>query len=110
MLQMGFWNPPTFFTSYPFISTMLITNSLDNWKRAKHSLRIQAKEIRFFTSKIELGEAYSHSDYDVRPCLQEVLEDCKATVTPHASVAMLQRWWNIFEEWSELPYLAQKER
>ena len=89
---------------------MLIANSLDNWKRAKHSPRIQAKAIRFIASKIELAEAYSHSDDDVRPCLQYILEDCKATVTPDVSVVTLRRWWNTYEEWGELPYLARRRK
>ena len=58
---------------------MLVAISLDNWKRARHSPRVQAKAISYIASKVELVEAYSSEDDAVQPCLQYILEDCKFT-------------------------------
>ena len=35
---------------------MLVAISLDNWKRARHSPRVQAKAISYIASKVELVE------------------------------------------------------
>ena len=84
---------------------MLVANTLDNWKRQKHSPRLQAKAIVYIATRIELIESYSRTLDDFQLSLHPILVDCNnKNATPDVHADTLRRWWNMYEEWGELPY------
>lgn len=75
--------------------------------------RVQAEAITAFTAKrMELLEAYSGSESDkIAP--EAMLTDCRKLETLDVAEQTLRRWWEIYEEWGELPhhvYNRKKER
>eukprot|EP00555_Chaetoceros_dichaeta_P014713 CAMPEP_0198271402 /NCGR_PEP_ID=MMETSP1447-20131203/49036_1 /TAXON_ID=420782 /ORGANISM="Chaetoceros dichaeta, Strain CCMP1751" /LENGTH=163 /DNA_ID=CAMNT_0043963973 /DNA_START=160 /DNA_END=648 /DNA_ORIENTATION=- len=44
------------------------------------------------------------------PTLAEILHDCNEFITPDVSVKTLRRWWNLYEEWGELPHKVSNRK
>ena len=90
---------------------MLVANALDNWKRQKHSPRLQAKAIVYIATRIELIESYSRTLDDFQLSLHPILVDCNnKNVTPDVHADTLRRWWNMYEGWGELPYAVRDRK
>ena len=83
---------------------MLLPNALELWKRQRHGPRVQVKAIAFISEKMQTYDLFADTLDGKVPSLQEVCKDCKACCTPDVSVDTLRRWWNIYQEWGELPH------
>ena len=77
--------------------------SIDNWNRARHGPRVQAKAISFISQRMELLDTY-YNEGDGNMYLQPILRDCREQATPDVAENTLRRWWYIYEEWGDLPH------
>ena len=81
---------------------MLLSIALNNWKRARHGPRVQAKANSFIVNRIEFLETYSNLEGS-KISLQPILRDYRNQATPDITELTLRRWWNNYKEWGELP-------
>ena len=83
---------------------MLLPGVLELWKRQRHGRIVQVKSVVYITERLETMDLFVDILEDTAPYLAEIIYDCKSCATPNVSMDTLQRWWNIYQEWIELPY------
>ena len=83
-----------------------MNTSISEWIHLPHGPRIQAKAISFIASKMDIYDAFQETIREVGDeiSLANILADCKSTCVPDVSVSTLRRWWNVYEQWGEIPY------
>ena len=89
---------------------MLLPGALELWKRQRHGPRMQVKAISYITERLESLHVFADVLEDNAPSLTEILRDCKTCATPDVSVDTLRRWWNVYQEWGELPYKVAERK
>ena len=77
--------------------------TLDRWLNAHSDPRVQAEAISFIAEKIDTYEAFGYYNYDMK----DIYEECKKECTPIYSISSIRRWWTIFLDWGELPYIVK---
>lgn len=72
----------------------------------------QANVIKYISERIDEMASYydSHDLCGEKINLEAILRDCIRDVIPYGSTATLRRWWDVFVEWGELPYVARQRR
>ena len=71
---------------------------------------MQVKAVSYITERLESLRVFADVLEDNAPSLTEILCDCKTCATPDVSVDTLQRWWNVYQEWGELPYKVAERK
>jgi hypothetical protein len=83
---------------------MLVSSALNAWSRTHHGPRVQARAISYIAIRIDIFEGFSGDDgYS----LTDILHKCKNLCVTDVSVTTLFRWWKLYIEWGELPYLVK---
>ena len=77
--------------------------SLQEYDRGPHGKRTQRRAIAYIAKQFDLFALFVDDDV---PVLQSILEDCHRLKCPDVNVRTLRRWWYIYIEWGEFPYLA----
>ena len=82
---------------------MFSLGALQEWKRQAHGPRVQAKALCYIAKQLEVVDFFSDDDANGIITMTSIFKDCKERCVPGVSVTTIRRWWNIYEEWGELP-------
>ena len=86
---------------------MMLGLSLQECDCGPHGKKTKRRAITYIAKQFDLFALF---DNDNIPVLQLILEDCHRIKCPDVNVRTLRRWWYIYIEWGEFPYLAKKRK